>query len=35
MTSTTLKGFGMAKDLEFGSAAFGEPPTFPGGISFV
>src|SRR5262249_37940041 len=34
MTSTTLRGFGMAKDLTFAGAFFGEPPTFPGGISF-
>ena len=35
MTSTTLTGFGMAKDLCFiGSNPFGEPACFPGGISF-
>jgi len=35
MTSTNLSGFGMAKDLDFGGAAFfGEPNVFPGGISF-
>ena len=35
MTSTTLTGFGMAKDLDFGgSNPFGEPACFPGGISF-
>src|SRR5262249_9895959 len=40
MTSTTLRGFGMAKDLTFTGtipATFGEAtvnPTFPGGISF-
>ena len=33
MTSTSLKGFGMAKDLAFGGF-FGEPAVFPGGISF-
>ncbi|MGD8331436.1 MAG: hypothetical protein PVJ49_18535, partial [Acidobacteriota bacterium] len=37
MTETTLTGFGMAKELDFGPIAdgsFGEPPIFPGGISF-
>ena len=37
MTSTTLTGFGMAKDLDLAAAAgdtFGEPAIFPGGISF-
>ncbi|MGU3646985.1 hypothetical protein ACLBXX_18660 [Microbacterium sp. C23T] len=41
MTSTTLRGLGMAKDLDFGAAyggsqneTFGEPQIFPGGISF-
>ena len=41
MNSTTLKGFGMAKDLDFGAAyggaqgeTFGEPQIFPGGISY-
>ena len=41
MTSTTLRGFGMAKDLEFevprgGTTidTFGEPTIFPGGISY-
>ena len=35
MTSVSLTGFGMAKDLTFaGSNPFGEPATFPGGISF-
>ncbi len=41
MTSTTLRGLGMAKDLDFGAdyggaqgETFGEPPVFPGGISF-
>ncbi len=35
MTSTTVSGFGMANDLEFtGSNPFGEPLSFPGGISF-
>src|SRR6185295_7438691 len=37
MTRTTLRGFGMAEDLNFGPAAagvFGEPAVFPGGISF-
>ena len=35
MTSTTLTGFGMSKNLQFGGGtAFGEPATFPGGISF-
>ena len=40
MTSTTLSGFGMAKDLDFGPTyssgnpqTFGEPAIFPGGIS--
>jgi Ca2+-binding RTX toxin-like protein len=41
MTSTTLKGFGLAKDLDFGAGyggdedqTFGESQVFPGGISF-
>jgi Ca2+-binding RTX toxin-like protein len=41
LTSTNLEGFGMAKDLDFGGLfssgnpqTFGEPPVFPGGISF-
>ncbi len=43
MTSTTLRGLGMAKDLDFGPSygggegeqeTFGEPQIFPGGISF-
>ncbi|MGB4272143.1 MAG: hypothetical protein WBJ44_07080, partial [Propionicimonas sp.] len=35
LTSTNLSGFGMAGDLTFeGSNPFGEPTTFPGGISF-
>ena len=41
MTATTLRGLGMAKDLDFGAdyggaegQTFGEPPVFPGGISF-
>ena len=35
MTSTTLTGFGMSKGLDFGTGTeFGEPATFPGGISF-
>ena len=41
MTSTTLRGLGMAKDLDFGASyggaqgeTFGEPQIFPGGISF-
>jgi hypothetical protein len=37
MTQTTLRGFGMAEDLTFSGAipdAWGEAPTFPGGISF-
>jgi hypothetical protein len=41
MTSTTLRGLGMAKDLDFGAGyggsqneTFGEPQIFPGGISF-
>ena len=35
MTSTTLTGYGMSKGITFdGGTAFGEPATFPGGISF-
>ena len=41
MTSTTLSGFGLAKDLDFGPTyssgnpqTFGEPAIFPGGIGF-
>ena len=41
MNSTSLKGLGMAKDLDFGAAyggaegqTFGEPQVFPGGISY-
>ena len=41
MNSTTLTGFGMAKDLDFGASyggaggqTFGEPQVFPGGISY-
>src|SRR5262249_23069496 len=35
MTATALQGLGMARDLTFvGTNPFGEPPTFPGGISF-
>ena len=41
MTSTTIKGLGLAKDLDFGPnysndnpQKFGEPSVFPGGISF-
>jgi len=35
MTSTTLTGFGMATGLTFGGGtSFGEPSSFPGGISF-
>jgi Calx-beta domain/RTX calcium-binding nonapeptide repeat (4 copies) len=41
MTSTTIKGFKLAKDLDFGPTyssgnpqTFGEPAVFPGGISF-
>ncbi|HEX5591393.1 MAG TPA: Calx-beta domain-containing protein [Candidatus Limnocylindrales bacterium] len=41
MTSTGIKGLGMADDLDFGptyssgnSQTFGEPAVFPGGISF-
>lgn len=35
MTSTTLTGFGMAKELVFPSSnPFGEPTTVPGGISY-
>ena len=35
MTSTNLRGLGMAGDLTFaGSNPFGEPATFPGGISY-
>ena len=35
MTATTLRGFGMADDLDFGATPFfGEPAIFPGGISF-
>ncbi len=41
MTSTTLRGFGMAADLTFNAGLptgtdmpFGEPTEFPGGISF-
>ncbi|MCA1683511.1 MAG: hypothetical protein LC708_00005, partial [Actinobacteria bacterium] len=34
MTSTTLTGLGMAKDLSFPNSFFGEPTTFPGGISY-
>ncbi|MEO6494544.1 MAG: hypothetical protein ABIP99_17070 [Ilumatobacteraceae bacterium] len=41
MNSTTLRGFGMAKDLDFGASyggadgqTFGEPQVFPGGISY-
>ena len=41
MTSTTIKGLGLAKDLDFGPTyssgnpqTFGEPAIFPGGISF-
>ena len=41
LTSTTLTGFGLAKDLNFGPTyssgnpqTFGEPAIFPGGISF-
>jgi hypothetical protein len=41
MTSTTLQGLGLAKDLDFGPTygsgnpqTFGEPAIFPGGISF-
>ena len=32
--STGLTGFGMAPDLSVGSNSFGEPSSFPGGISF-
>ena len=39
--STTLRGFGMAEDLDFGPSLdpmnpqnFGEPTIFPGGVSF-
>jgi Ca2+-binding RTX toxin-like protein len=37
MTETTLRGFGMADDLDFSAVTgdtFGEPSIFPGGISF-
>jgi hypothetical protein len=37
MDETTLRGFGMADDLDFSAATgdtFGEPSIFPGGISF-
>ncbi|MDQ0612685.1 hypothetical protein QF046_000326 [Microbacterium sp. W4I4] len=41
MTSTTIRGLGMAGDLDFGASyggaqdeTFGEPQVFPGGISF-
>ena len=37
MDETTLRGFGMADDLDFGvisGETFGEPSLFPGGISF-
>ncbi|UWQ93699.1 hypothetical protein K3727_21740 (plasmid) [Rhodobacteraceae bacterium M382] len=34
LTSTGLTGFGMAVDLSFPEADFGEPATVPGGISF-
>ncbi len=41
VTATTLRGLGMAKDLDFGAnfggaedQTFGEPQIFPGGISF-
>ena len=40
MTSTSLSGFGMAKELNFGLATstngqtFGEPAIFPAGITF-
>ena len=41
MTSTSLSGFGLAKDLDFGPTyssgnpeTFGEPAIFPGGISY-
>ena len=35
LTSTNLSGFGMARDLVFAdSNPFGEPTSFPGGISF-